>query len=186
MKVCVWVVGPGGWALLQAEVRWLLTFGVLSALRVSGTAFVCTWSSVNECRQPRCAGCDSQKVGAWWASEETRGSSSCRIPGLHRWSVASACSQWKGCEVLHFTCHLTLSLVGKHRRINTGMVSCGPSAGLVLDPSEICGFLVSPEVSLIHQQKEHDTVLLLEEASCHLRNVAGVFLCVCGANTGNG
>lgn len=110
----------------------------------------------------------------WLASEETRGSSGCCIPGLHCPSVASACSKWKGCEVLRFTCHLELSLVGKHKWVNTDTVSSGPLAGSVLEPSEIWGFLGSSEVTLIHQQKEHDTVLLLEEALRHLRNVTGV------------
>lgn len=60
-----------------------------------------------------------------------------------------------------------------------GMVSSGPSAGSVLDLSEIWGLLGSPVVTLIHQQREHDTVLLSEEASCHLRNVIGVLLYLC-------
>ena len=66
-----------------------------------------------------------------------------------------------------------------------GMVSSGPSAGSVLDPSEIRGFLGSPEVTLVPQQKEHDTVFLSEEALCHLRNVTGMLVYLYRANTGN-
>lgn len=65
-----------------------------------------------------------------------------------------------------------------------GMVSSGPLAGSVLDLLEICVFLGSPEVTLVHQQKKHDAVLP-EEASCRLRNVTGVLLYLYGANTDN-
>lgn len=41
--------------------------------------------------------------------------SGCLMPGFQHWSLVSALSKWKRCEVLSFTCHPKLSLVGEHR-----------------------------------------------------------------------